>query len=52
MLRQSNGEMKRAAVRTLSFAVLWCLAAGILPAILVDLIEVLRFEMQRRWNEP
>lgn len=52
MLKQTAGRPKLAAVRTLSFAVLWCLAVGILPQILIDLVELLRFEMERRRTEP
>lgn len=53
MLKQTNGKPRLAAVRTLSFAVLWCLAEGIRAAILSDLVELLRFEMERQlWSEP
>lgn len=52
MLKQTNGDERRAAVRLLSFGVLWCLAVKILPSILIDLVELLRFEMQRLRNEP
>jgi hypothetical protein len=51
MLKQTGGDGKLAAVRTLSFAVLWCLAEGIRAWILGDLIEVLRFESERQANE-
>lgn len=52
MLKQTNGETKRAAVRTLFFGALWCLAEGIKAAILGDLVEVLRFEAERQGLEP
>lgn len=52
MLRQTHGGRKRAAVRTLFFGALWCLAEGIKAAILGDLVEVLRFEAERQGLEP
>lgn len=52
MLKQTGGDSKLAAVRTLCFGALWCLAVGIKAWILGDLVELLRFEAERQGLEP
>ncbi len=52
MLRLSGGDEKRSAARALSFSILWALAVGTKPAILADMVELLRFELERQAKEP
>jgi len=51
MTTQTGGDEKRSAVRTLSFAILWCLECKIDNQIVLDLLDLLRFEHERRVKE-
>jgi hypothetical protein len=51
MLKQLAGERKLAAVRTLSFGLLWCLGEKIPDGIIEDVLLLLRFEHNRRMAE-
>ena len=51
MRKPSDSGEKPGAVRTLTLGVLWCLDAGVSDSLLLDLVELLRFEVARRRAE-
>ena len=52
MMRLTSGDEKLARARALSFSMLWALAGGIPVVLLIDLVELLRFELERLTKEP
>jgi hypothetical protein len=51
LMKQFGGNEKLARARGLLFSMLWNLEAGVPPQILIDCLELLRFELARKLAE-
>lgn len=51
LMTRQTGDEKLARQRTLLFGLLWNLEAGETPEMLIDVIELLRFELSLRRAE-